>query len=122
MSLTDMLLENRIIFRSGPIVERTASIVIQQMLYLQSVKRHQDVNLYIISPGGLVDQKVESFVDQWGAEAATDAFTCAIGQPTCKTMDDAGIHVNIVGVQATTEGAIWALAGYYVNRDLEEME
>lgn len=56
MSLTDMLLENRIIFLAGPIVERTASTVIQQLLYLQSIRRDQDVNLYINSPGGLVDQ------------------------------------------------------------------
>jgi uroporphyrinogen-III synthase len=65
---------------------------------------------------------VESFVDQWGAEAAADAVTCAIGRPTRKTMDDAGVHVNTMGVQATTEGAIWALAGYHVNRDLEDMQ
>ena len=38
MSLSDMLLENRIIFLSGPIVERTASTVIQQLLYLQSIQ------------------------------------------------------------------------------------
>ena len=56
MSLTDMLLENRIIFLAGPIGERTASVVIQQLLYLQSIRRDQDVNLYINSPGGLVDQ------------------------------------------------------------------
>lgn len=56
MSLTDMLLENRIIFLSGPILEHTASIVVQQLLYLQSIRRDQDVNLYINSPGGLVDQ------------------------------------------------------------------
>jgi len=56
MSLTDMLLENRIIFLAGPIVESSASIVVQQLLYLQSVRRDQDVNLYINSPGGLVDQ------------------------------------------------------------------
>ncbi len=56
MSLTDMLLENRIIFLAGPIMERTASVVIQQLLYLQSVRKDQDVNLYINSPGGLVDQ------------------------------------------------------------------
>lgn len=56
MSLTDMLLENRIVFLAGPIVERTASVIIQQLLYLQSVRKDQDVNLYINSPGGLVDQ------------------------------------------------------------------
>ena len=56
MSIEDMLLENRIIFLAGPITERTASIVIMRLLYLQSIKPDQPVNLYINSPGGLVDQ------------------------------------------------------------------
>ncbi|MCH8881238.1 MAG: ATP-dependent Clp protease proteolytic subunit [Planctomycetes bacterium] len=56
MSIEDMLLENRIIFLAGPITERTASVVIMQLLYLQSVRKEQDINLYINSPGGLVDQ------------------------------------------------------------------
>jgi len=73
MSLTDMLLENRIIFLSGPIVERTASIVIQQLLYLQSIRRDQDVNLYINSPGGLVDQTLAIYdtMQFMGSEVAT---------------------------------------------------
>ena len=56
MSIEDMLLENRIIFLAGPITERTASATIMRLLYLQSIKRDQDINLYINSPGGLVDQ------------------------------------------------------------------
>lgn len=56
MSIEDLLLDNRIIFLAGPINERVASIVIMRLLYLQSVKRDQDINLYINSPGGLVDQ------------------------------------------------------------------
>lgn len=56
MSIEDMLLENRIIFLAGPINERSASVVIMRLLYLQSVKRDQPINLYINSPGGLVDQ------------------------------------------------------------------
>ncbi|MBN1488719.1 MAG: ATP-dependent Clp protease proteolytic subunit [Phycisphaerae bacterium] len=56
MSIEDMLLENRIIFLAGPITERTASVVIMRLLYLQSIKRDQEINLYINSPGGLVDQ------------------------------------------------------------------
>ena len=56
MSIEDLLLENRIIFLAGPISERVASIVIMRMLYLQSIKRDQTINLYINSPGGLVDQ------------------------------------------------------------------
>ncbi len=56
MSIEDMLLENRIIFLAGPISERSASATIMRLLYLQSIKRDQDINLYINSPGGLVDQ------------------------------------------------------------------
>ena len=73
MSLTDMLLENRIIFLAGPIVERTASVVIQQLLYLQSIRRDQDVNLYINSPGGFVDQTLAVYdtMQFMGSEVAT---------------------------------------------------
>ncbi len=73
MSLSDMLLENRIIFLSGPIVERSASVVIQQLLYLQSIRRDQDVNLYINSPGGLVDQTLAVYdtMQFMGSEVAT---------------------------------------------------
>lgn len=73
MSITDMLLENRIIFLSGPILERTASVVIQQLLYLQSIRRDQDVNLYINSPGGLVDQTLAIYdtMQFMGSEVAT---------------------------------------------------
>ncbi len=73
MSLSDMLLENRIIFLSGPILERTASVVIQQLLYLQSIRRDQDVNLYINSPGGLVDQTLAIYdtIQFRGSEVAT---------------------------------------------------
>lgn len=73
MSLSDMLLENRIIFLAGPIVDRTASIVIQQLLYLQSIRRNQDVHLYINSPGGLVDQTLAIYdtMQFMGSEVAT---------------------------------------------------
>ncbi len=73
MSLTDMLLENRIIFLSGPIVERSASLVIQQLLYLQSIRKDQDVNIYINSPGGLVDQTLAIYdtMQFMGSEVAT---------------------------------------------------
>ncbi|MCZ6698711.1 MAG: ATP-dependent Clp protease proteolytic subunit [Planctomycetota bacterium] len=56
MSIEDLLLENRIIFMAGPINDRTASLVIMRMLYLQSLKKDQDINLYINCPGGMVDQ------------------------------------------------------------------
>ncbi len=73
MSLTDMLLENRIVFLAGPIGERVASTIIQQLLYLQSIRRNQDVNLYINSPGGLVDQTLAVYDTMrfLGSEIAT---------------------------------------------------
>jgi ATP-dependent Clp protease protease subunit len=55
MTLEEMLLENRVLFLGGEINHISASRIIMQMLYLQSVKRDQDINLYINSPGGVVD-------------------------------------------------------------------
>jgi ATP-dependent Clp protease protease subunit len=55
MTLEELLLENRVVFLVGEINHVSASRVIMQMLYLQSIKREQDINLYINSPGGVVD-------------------------------------------------------------------
>ncbi len=73
MSIEDMLLENRIIFLAGPISERTASVVIMRLLYLQSIKKDQAINLYINSPGGLVDQTLAVYdtMQFLGCEVAT---------------------------------------------------
>jgi ATP-dependent Clp protease protease subunit len=43
-----------VVFLVGEINHVSASRVIMQMLYLQSVKKDQDINLYINSPGGSV--------------------------------------------------------------------
>ena len=61
MTLEEMLLENRVVFLVGEINHVTASRVIMQMLYLQSVKRDQDINLYINSPGGVVDDTLAMY-------------------------------------------------------------
>jgi ATP-dependent Clp protease, protease subunit len=55
MTLEEMLLENRVVFLVGEINHISASRCIMQMLYLQSVKKDQDINLYVNSPGGVVD-------------------------------------------------------------------
>jgi ATP-dependent Clp protease protease subunit len=62
MGLNEMLLDNRIIFLDLPLDPQitinsstVCSHVIKSMLYLQSVKRDQDVHLYINCPGGDVD-------------------------------------------------------------------
>jgi ATP-dependent Clp protease protease subunit len=55
MTLEELLLENRVVFLVGEINHVSASRAIMQMLYLQSIKKDQDINLYINSPGGVVD-------------------------------------------------------------------
>jgi len=55
MTLEELLLENRVVFLVGEINHVSAARVIMQMLYLQSIKRDSDINFYINSPGGVVD-------------------------------------------------------------------
>jgi ATP-dependent Clp protease protease subunit len=54
MTVGDLLLDNRIIFLDGPIHDGSANLIIMKMLFLQSENRHQDIHLYINSPGGSV--------------------------------------------------------------------
>jgi ATP-dependent Clp protease protease subunit len=61
-TLSDLLLENRIIFFGSvggtlfePIIsDPLASVTIQQLLYLQYENRNQEIHFYINSPGGSV--------------------------------------------------------------------
>lgn len=54
MTVGDLLLDNRIIFLDGPIHDGSANLIIMKMLFLQSENRHQDIHLYVNSPGGSV--------------------------------------------------------------------
>ncbi len=51
--LYSRLLKDRIIFLSGEINDNLASIVVSELLYLDSIN-HDDIYLYINSPGGSV--------------------------------------------------------------------
>jgi ATP-dependent Clp protease protease subunit len=55
MSLDDLLLENRIVFLIGEISYARAAEVIMKILYLENQKHNNEINLYINSPGGTVD-------------------------------------------------------------------
>ena len=54
LTLSDLLMENRIIFLEGVIDDVTANNIVMKLLYLQSEKRNQEISLYINSPGGYV--------------------------------------------------------------------
>jgi len=55
MTIDELLLENRVVFLVGEINHASASRVMMQMLYLENQKRGQQINLYINSYGGSVD-------------------------------------------------------------------
>ncbi len=55
MTIDELLLENRVIFLVGEINHASATGVIMRLLHLQNQKKEVDINLYINSPGGSVD-------------------------------------------------------------------
>ena len=55
MTIDELLLENRVVFLIGEINYASAARVMMQMLYLENQKKGQDINFYINSPGGSVD-------------------------------------------------------------------
>ena len=55
MTIDELMLENRVVFLVGDINQASSARVMMQMLYLEDQKRGQDINFYINSPGGSVD-------------------------------------------------------------------
>ena len=53
--LYSRLLRDRIIFLTGEVNDVSASLVIAQLLFLESENPNKDIQLYINSPGGSVD-------------------------------------------------------------------
>lgn len=53
--LYSRLLEERIIFVTGPIETQMANLIVGQLLYLEHVAPNKDIQLYINSPGGEVN-------------------------------------------------------------------
>tara|TARA_Y100001970_G_C14178543_1_gene828480 strand:- start:791 stop:1468 length:678 start_codon:yes stop_codon:yes gene_type:complete len=55
MTLDELLLENRVVFLVGEINHVSAARVMMQMLYLEDQKKGREINFYINSFGGAVD-------------------------------------------------------------------
>jgi len=82
LTLSDLLLENRIIFLEGVITDATANNVVMKLLYLQSEKKNQEISLYINSPGGYVSSTMAIYdtIQFLDAPVATYAIgLCASG-------------------------------------------
>ena len=61
MSLDELMLENRVIFLIGEINQASSARIMMQMLYLEDQKKGQQINLYINSPGGAVDDTLAMY-------------------------------------------------------------
>jgi len=61
MTVDQMLLENRVIFLVGEINYASSYNVIMRLLYLQSMRKDQDIMFYINSPGGSVDDTLAMY-------------------------------------------------------------
>jgi len=61
MSLDELMLENRVIFLVGEINQVSSARIMMQMLYLEDQKKGQQINLYINSPGGAVDDTLAMY-------------------------------------------------------------
>ena len=51
--LYSRLLEDRIVFITGEIDDNTSNIIVSELLYLDSIN-HEDISIYINSPGGSI--------------------------------------------------------------------
>lgn len=78
MSVDQMLLQNRVVFLAGPIDQSSSIRVIMRLLYLESQKPGVDINMYINSPGGGVDDTL-AIIDTMNHISSNVATVC-IGQ------------------------------------------
>ena len=73
MTIDELLLENRVVFLVGEINYQTATGVIMRLLHLQNQKQDMDINLYINSHGGSVDDTLAVYdtMQHVGCDVAT---------------------------------------------------
>ena len=79
--LYSILLKNRIIFISGEIDDTLSNLVVAQLLYLDSLN-HEDISLYINSPGG----SVTSGLAIYDTMNFIKSNICTIGYGICASM------------------------------------
>jgi ATP-dependent Clp protease protease subunit len=72
------LLNERIIFVNKPITDTLASLVIAQLLFLQSTDPERDISLYITSPGGSITAGLA--IHDTMRFISADVSTIAMGQ------------------------------------------
>lgn len=72
------LLKERIIMVAGPVHDDMSSLIVAQLLYLESQNSEKDIHLYINSPGGIITSGL-SIIDTMNF-IRPDVSTTVIGQ------------------------------------------
>lgn len=72
------LLKERIIFLCGPVNDQSASLVVAQLLFLESEDPKKDISFYINSPGGIVTSGLSIYDTM--QYISCDVSTLCIGQ------------------------------------------
>ena len=86
------LLNDRVIFMTGPVEDHMANLIVAQMLFLESENPDKDIHLYINSPGGSVTAGLSIYDTMQfirpqvstlcvGQAASMGAFLLAAGAP-----------------------------------------
>ncbi len=86
------LLRERIVFVSGPIEDSMASLVVAQLLFLESENPKKDISMYINSPGGVITSGMAIYDTMQyvrpkirtvciGQAASMGSFLLAAGEP-----------------------------------------
>ena len=144
-----LLLKERIIFLNGPINQEASSIIIAQLLYLNSCNPDQPIHLYIQSPGGEVYagmgihdamQMLSAPIHTYavGMTGSMGTFLLSAGEPGKRfALTHATIHMHPTGggsrgytedvriatqEQERLQAQIFHLMGKYTNHDWQEIE
>ncbi|OAM06068.1 MAG: ATP-dependent Clp protease proteolytic subunit [Wolbachia endosymbiont of Dactylopius coccus] len=72
------LVKERIIFVTGPIEDNMASVIVAQLLFLESENPEKDIHMYINSPGGVVTAGLSIYDTM--QYISPDVSTLCIGQ------------------------------------------
>lgn len=78
------LLKDRIIFLGEEVNETTASLVVAQLLFLESEDPNKDIQLYINSPGGMVTAGMAIY--------DTMQYTSVMCPPSVSDLQQAWVH------------------------------
>ncbi|MCI8394894.1 MAG: ATP-dependent Clp protease proteolytic subunit [Bacilli bacterium] len=110
--LYSRLLKDRIVFLSGEINDTTANLIVSELLYLDSLN-HEEICLYINSPGGsvtagfaiydtmnFIESKVRTIVIGMAASMAAFLLTCGSkGMRSALPNAEIMIHQPLGGVE-----------------------